>query len=377
VVLDPGQLALDLEQVGLVALGQEQPGRPHRGELPTQLRADRATGAGDQHALAAVVTAQVLERQRRRDRVAGQQVLDAHLAHQPRAVVAAGRGGVERLVDAADDLDLDAERRARVHDPGHDLRRDAGRRDDHALGAGGPHHPDHVGDRAQDPQVADLLAGLGRVVVEEPDRSDAELGVPDRLLGDRQPALTGADDDGRQAGVGPGPLAADARDEPGPDHAEERQRALHDDDRERHDEVAVEGADREARHQQQGADRGGGLSEAQGLGQADVAPHQAIDPEELVGDDPQDHQRRDDHRELDEEGRGQPALEAGDVGQEPGHHHQHRVEHQLGGLRRPPADRGVAARQRRRGPRPPRRAIRGHDASASADLLGACSPYPP
>jgi hypothetical protein len=49
------QLALDVEEGRLGLLHQHEPGRADTGDLATELGADRAAGAGDEHGLASEV----------------------------------------------------------------------------------------------------------------------------------------------------------------------------------------------------------------------------------------------------------------------------------------------------------------------------------
>ena len=72
------ELAPDLEQVVLGVVDEHQPVRPDAGDLPAQLGADRAAGAGDEHDLARQVGADPL--QLLAHRLAAQHVLDPHLA---------------------------------------------------------------------------------------------------------------------------------------------------------------------------------------------------------------------------------------------------------------------------------------------------------
>ena len=82
--LDPGEvplrghLAVDLEQVVLGVVEQDQQLRPHPRDLAHELGADRAAGAGDQHALVLEVGADPVELHH--DRVAAEHVLDLDLA---------------------------------------------------------------------------------------------------------------------------------------------------------------------------------------------------------------------------------------------------------------------------------------------------------
>ena len=91
-----GQLALDREQVRLGVVDQHQRGRAEASDLAHELGADRAAGAGHQHAAAGHVRADL--GQVEAHRLAAEQVLDLHVAQSRHQRVGAeqllGPGGV-------------------------------------------------------------------------------------------------------------------------------------------------------------------------------------------------------------------------------------------------------------------------------------------
>ena len=82
------QLALDVEEVVLGVIEQHEQPRAHARDLPAQLGADRAAGAGHEHDAVAQVGARLLDLDRHG--LAPEHVLDLHLAHLAHQVDGAG-----------------------------------------------------------------------------------------------------------------------------------------------------------------------------------------------------------------------------------------------------------------------------------------------
>ena len=161
---------------------------PDARDLAAELGADRAAGAGDEHGAAAQVGAHAVDLDAHR--VAAEHVLDAHLAHLPHQVHAAGQQLEGRRQRAHRDAALAA--------GGHDLLAQRARRgrdrDDHlvrlhavedrAAGCRGAEHLD----------ARDAHALLARVVVDEADRRAPQPGVAAQLERHLLAAVAGAHD---------------------------------------------------------------------------------------------------------------------------------------------------------------------------------------
>ncbi len=173
--LDPGEvpvsghLTIDLEQVVLGVVEQHEQLRAHAGDLAHELGADRAAGAGDQHALVGEIGADAIEGHD--DGIATEHVLDADLAQLTRELDAAaqelehGRQGPHLDVTVAalgDDLA-----------PQHAGRR--GNRDHHLVGRAAVEHLSDLIGGPEHLQALGLHAALSRVVVDEADRPGAEV----------------------------------------------------------------------------------------------------------------------------------------------------------------------------------------------------------
>ena len=228
------ELALDREEVVLGVVEEDEPARRDARDLARELLADRAAGAGDEDDLAVEVRADAVELHPHG--LAAEDVLDldvAHLAHR-------GRAGLQQLEDRRQRAHRDAALAAGAHDV---RAHDAGRRRDRdrdLVGLDLLEDPPELGRRAEDLDAVDAQARLERVVVDEADGLEAELGVAQDLAQDEAAAVAGADDE-HAARVGAG--------------AEAAQRALV--DRARDEARAADEREHEQEEQREHARRGG------------------------------------------------------------------------------------------------------------------------
>ena len=154
------QLAVHLEERELGPLDEQELLRTETGDLPGELRADRAAGAGDHDALA---------RQERPDlrlveidRLASQQVLDLDVAYARHVHLA-----LEHVVEARDDPDAHLDLPADADQAQDLLPGDLGDRDHDLLDAEVPDEARKVLGRAEHADAVDHGAPLLQVVVDE------------------------------------------------------------------------------------------------------------------------------------------------------------------------------------------------------------------
>ena len=124
------ELALDPEEVVLGVIEQDQPARADACDLPAELGADRAAGAGDQHHLAGEVAADAI--QLHPHGLAPEDVLDldrAHLAHSAAA-------GLQQLEDRRHRAHRDRLPATGLHNTRAQGARRRGDRDHHLVGLG-------------------------------------------------------------------------------------------------------------------------------------------------------------------------------------------------------------------------------------------------
>jgi hypothetical protein len=149
--------------------------------------ADAAAGAGDEHDAAADARSDDLFVELHR--LAAEQVFDADLAHARHVHLVA-----HDLVDAGDDLRLEVRVAAQLGDAadvGAGRIRDRDQRARHVLALGDLRD---VLRRAEHRQAADRRADLQRIVVEEADRVEREIGTIRDLARDHHTGLPGADE---------------------------------------------------------------------------------------------------------------------------------------------------------------------------------------
>ena len=163
------ELQADGVQAVLVALEHHQRGRLQLGDLPAQLRADRAAGAGHHHPPA---VDQALERRRiEADRRAREQVFDRQAADLRRrstvpSMMSRRLGSVLiGILNGSSARTIDADRR----------RVGARNRDQHFVGPVLLEDPRQILPRAEHRHAVDPPADLRRVVVDEADRLVAVL----------------------------------------------------------------------------------------------------------------------------------------------------------------------------------------------------------
>ena len=169
----------------------------HAGDLAAQLGADRAAGAGHEHAAAGQVAADGLDLHPHR--VAAQDVLDLDVAQLTRELAA----GLQQLEDGRHRAHGDAARAA-----GADDRRAqrAGRRRDRDHHLVGLDVVEHLGAGRRSCRARPAMPFFFGIVVDEADGPVAELGVLEQLVQQQPAAVAGADDQHR-ARVAPGPEA--------------------------------------------------------------------------------------------------------------------------------------------------------------------------
>jgi hypothetical protein len=181
------ELTADLEQVRLRVLHEHEGTRADTSNLPAQLGADRAPGAGDEHDLVGEVRAHAIDLHAHR--LAPEDVLHAHLAHLAHEVHATG----EQLEHGGQRADRNA---ALAAGGDHLLAQLARRRwdgDDHVVGLGVVEHARQLVRGADHLEPGDPHAALAGVVVHEADRHVAELGVASHLPRDGLAAVAGPD----------------------------------------------------------------------------------------------------------------------------------------------------------------------------------------
>ena len=292
------ELALDLKEVVLGMVEQHEAPRRDACDLARELLADRAPGAGDEHDLARQVRADAIELHPHG--LAPEDVLDLHLAH----LLHGGRAGLQELEHRRQG----AHRNAALAACAHDVRaQDAGRRRDRdrdLVGLDLLEDAPELARRAEDLDAVDPQAALRRVVVDEADGLQAELGVAQDLAQHEAPAVAGADDE-QPACAGPGAEAAQRalvdrpRDEAGAaDEGEHEQEEQHDDAGRRRDRRVAgrralgDGLDERdvARQQQRGDDDR--LEDPHVVALRDVAPPLLVEPERGEHEHRAGHDRR-------------------------------------------------------------------------------------
>ena len=196
------QLALDLEQVVLGVVEQDQLARADARDLAAQLGADRAAGAGDEHRAPGQIAAGELGLHPHR--LAAEDVLHPHLAHLPHQAAAV----LQQLEHGRHRAHGHAALAARAHDARAHRAGSRRDRDQHLVGRDVVEHAPQLLRAAQHLQPAvDPRVLLARVVVDEADRAEAEVGVAQDLAQQQPAAVAGAHDQHR-AGVARCPPAA-------------------------------------------------------------------------------------------------------------------------------------------------------------------------
>ncbi len=264
---------------------QQQAGRLAGGDLPGDLAADRATGAGDHDAPARQQRADHVEV--RGDLHPAEQVVDLQVAD-----VLEGDGVTDQLGARRDDAQRDARGPADLGQQADDLLRRVADRQDrllslHLLGQASqvPHGP-------QDRDAVHPAPVLALVVVEEPHRERAGVGVVEHVGDQRRSGRTRTEHEDAGAGRGspPAPVGEQA--------ALEAQQALHagaDDQREPDGAERVLHRQHERQPEQQPEADHGGDDDLSGLVDAGVLPHAAV--EAACGADGDDDDRGDGQEE--------------------------------------------------------------------------------
>ena len=185
------ELAQDREQVVLGVVHENEPAGSDARDLPAQLGADRAAGAGDQHHLAVEIGPHALQLDPHR--LAAEHVLDAQLADLAHHVAA----GLEELEHRGQRAHGDGPVAAGLHDarPQGPGRRGDG--DDHLVGLGLVEDPRKLVVRRPAEHRHTVLVAQAphpRVVVEEPDRPEAQRRIAQDLAQDRLAARARAHD---------------------------------------------------------------------------------------------------------------------------------------------------------------------------------------
>ncbi len=340
------EVAADLEEVVLGVVEQDEALGRHARDLPAQLGADRAAGAGDEHGLVVQVGPDALELHPHG--LAAEDVLDADLADLPHD----GRAAAEELEDRRRRADGDRADATRGDDT---LAHGARRRwdgDDDLVGLGLVEHATQIVlvRGAQNLEVgAQPHVELARVVVDEADRAVAQVGVARHLAHHELAALAGADDQDAagvlaRAHAAHGSLEA-ALDRParGAEQRDLEQEEEHGDaGRDRHRDVGVERApgaghervrDDRVQDRDQPDDRerrdDDGLQDRLVVALRRVAPPLRVQAEDRVDREA----RRDDPREAVPEqavvARREVGVEAKVEGQDVRGGHEHGVDHEL------------------------------------------------
>ncbi len=291
----PTELAVDLEEHELRPLHQQQRPHPEARQLPRELGADRAPGAGHHHRLAGQEPLQQLLVQDHR--IAPKQILDLHVAdaadlHRPR----------QDLVQPRDDLRLDRHALADLDDSTDVRSRGPRDGDDHVVDAELRRQPRQVPGGADDLHPLDHRPLLLRVVIDEAADLEIHVAAVRDLLRRQHPRLPGADQEHRlQAAVlrGTAPalllvaLVHDPADHPQAEHPTKGRQCIHEDDRQRHPPLLQRIRQQEPRRHQHHEGPKRCLEKRFDLGQPDVPPNKAVDPgQEQSGKLNQQHQRQ-------------------------------------------------------------------------------------
>ena len=320
------ELVLDLEEVALGVVDQNEPPWAHGGQLPAELAADRTAGAGHHDDLAGdVADAVVVDRHL----VPAEDVFDLHLAE-----LADGHRALDELEDAGQGLHrhvgllaghgdvLDQPAAHRRH--GDDDLVDRVLRDQGRQVARGAHHA-----HAVDAQVL-----LFVVVVDEADRSVADLARLLHLAHDELSGVAGADDEHllavAAALLAPGPLPGDARQHPGAAHEAEAQHPVEGDHRARQEvggdhivPVAVDRGLQVVDHELADDHRHGAAGqrapeEAGQVAHAHIAPPLVVHAQQHEHGELHDDDRHDDLEKLVTEGPGDVEVEPQGIGADQG-----------------------------------------------------------
>jgi hypothetical protein len=216
----PAQGELHGVQGRLVPVEHHQLGRPEALELPAQLRADRAAGAGDEHPAAGQVAGDRV--QVRLHLLPAQQVGDQGIADVPD-----GRRLVQQFAHRRQHLEVEPGTQADVaHRPQQGGVR-VGHRQDHGTGARAPRRGRDVGPAAQHPHALHPQVSLVRVVVDQADRQVPALRVAQHRADQVVRGRAGAEQQhrGRPLAVrAQRPVAVQAADVPRAEHQHERHR---------------------------------------------------------------------------------------------------------------------------------------------------------
>ncbi len=163
--VDLGDLELGEVQGALRLLEKDQLARMESGDLASQLRADRAGAAGDQHHLPRQLAAH--RRKVQVDYAAPQNILDLDIPQlrHPRAAV-------QQFLQRRHDLELDPGIHAGAHDRLQLLTAPRRDRDHQQLDLLANHQTLQLGRRADDRYPVDAHVPLAGIVVHQPDRVD-------------------------------------------------------------------------------------------------------------------------------------------------------------------------------------------------------------
>ncbi len=163
-------------------------GRLEQRELAAELAADRTAGTGHQHRLTGRELADLGHVGA--DRLAPQQVLDLHLAERRN-----GHATGEDIEHPRHRTRPRTGRVCRVHHFAHHLPGRARHRDDHFLRRELLDEAGQVLERTKHRQVEHPVPVLSPVIVDEPDRLQADLRVAQQFLADQLPGRPGPHDD--------------------------------------------------------------------------------------------------------------------------------------------------------------------------------------
>ena len=265
-----GERGGDVVQVGLVVVEQQQSRRIELGDLPGDLRADRAAGPRDEHP---APTEQLADRAEvGDDLLAAQQVVDAHLPD-----VLQAQSGPDDLVDRRGHPKGYPRLLGGCGDALDQLAGGCGHREQHLVRLLTGDRLSQVGGAATHRDAEDLLAVLAGVVVEEAHRDESAAASGQHLPGQSGPGLAGTDDDDAKAAVVL--LHPTAGEQPrleahGP-HQRGGQRRGGEDRAWAELAMRDQGGHAQHRHGHQA-----GLHQSHGLVDARVPPHVAVDAEE-------------------------------------------------------------------------------------------------
>jgi len=262
------QVEPQVHQAVLAVIEGDEPRRPEAGELPAELRPDRAPRPGHQDRPSAHPFLDPLDVDG--DRLAPEQVLDPHLADLPQRPLPGDKVGQRR-----DGAALDPRVLAELDNLPHEAGRRGGRGDQHLADAPLRDQARDVEGRAEHAEVLDPPPLLLRVVVHEADRHAGVALRPAQVASDHRADIPRPDDQDAAPPAARGAQAGCAHHLPGETTAADQDRR---EDPGEHDDARREEADL----RDQVEHEGGREPQGQGADQDEEGRHPGVAPEGTV-----------------------------------------------------------------------------------------------